>query len=535
MLTETALAGTCEKRHRVPMPLVQDQSCSPACEPFPLRVCEEEHFARVRSYFREAQYTEASLCRILGLSELKNFAELDSKQISLRRDGPPQLLLLVKLFFLMLPVSARDLEDQEPAEFLQSLMTLDLLRLLEGLDGEGRITRSYSSPVWLYPVQDLLIVSDQGKDSRQAVFPALGELTNRFLRLLETASSPSALDLCSGSGIAGLLLSRRCQRVAASDISERAVHFARFNCLLNSCKNVEIIQSDFYSALDRETFDLIVAHPPYVPSLSNNVVWRDGGETGENAICQIVEGLVHFLRPGGTFLSACAGFDTETQHFEERVRGWLGAAHLEFEIIFAVRSEIRPRRLALDLTEVSPELEVKDIRTLEECFKSIGACRHLNGALYIFRKLAGISSKQEPITLRTRLSPISDAASFAWIRRWLQFRNEPDSRQKLRWMKPRISSQLQMRVTHVVKSGALVPTDYILASGRPFLAETLVEPGMVKILEEFNGQRTIEELFELGRLKSMVPETLDFDNFLEFCAKMIERGYAEIDDPLLSE
>ncbi len=517
------------------MPSIHDQSSSLAYEPLPLRMCGEEHFTRVRFYFQEAQYTEARLCRILGISELRNFPELDSKQIGLRRDGPPHLLLLVKLFFLLVPVPAQDLEAVTPAEFRDSLMALDLLRAREESDSEGGITRAYFSPVWLYPVKDFLMASDQGKDSSQAVFPALGELTFRFLKLVEAASSSSALDLCSGSGIAGLILSQRSQHVVASDISARAVHFARFNCLLNGCKNVEVIQSDFYLALGGETFDLIVAHPPYVPSLSNSVVWRDGGSTGENAIRQIVEGLVQFLRPGGTFLSACAGFDTESQLFEQRVRGWLGDTHLEFDIIFAVRSEIPPRRLALDLTEVSPELEVKDIRTLEECFKSIGASTHVNGALYIFRKPAGIPLKQEPITLRTRLSPISDAASFAWMRQWLHYRTGPGARQILKQMKPRISSQLQMRVTHVVTSGALVPTDFILASGKPFLAETLVEPGMVRTLEEFNGQRTLEELFELGRLKSLVPETLDFESFLEFSAKMIERGYAEIDDSLLSE
>ena len=139
------------------------------------------------------------------------------------------------------------------------------------------------------------------------VFPAIFRGTLRFLRVISKSPGEEALDLCSGTGIGSLVLSRHVRRVVASDLTARATHFARFNRLLNGCENVEVVQGDLYEPVEERTFDRIVAHPPYVPALSETHVFRDAGETGESVLERIVAGLPRHLRLGGTFYGLSAG------------------------------------------------------------------------------------------------------------------------------------------------------------------------------------------------------------------------------------
>ncbi|MCX6630450.1 MAG: class I SAM-dependent methyltransferase [Candidatus Solibacter sp.] len=135
-----------------------------------------------------------------------------------------------------------------------------------------------------------------------AVYPAFIATTRLFLELLPKGTCDNFLDLCAGTGIAALVAAKNGARHAcASDITERCSMFAEFNRRLNAIPNVSIATSDLYRNLDRQTFDCIVAHPPYVPTLSPKWIFYSGGEDGEQVTRGIVEGLPLHLRDGGTF------------------------------------------------------------------------------------------------------------------------------------------------------------------------------------------------------------------------------------------
>src|SRR5439155_15523128 len=226
----------------------------------------------------------------------------------------------------------------DPSE-LGALEALDLLR-------PGALGHCYS-PAFVYPVAGFVIASDRhdspdGSDlvlASDVVFPALDAGTLRFLGVIPRSPARDALDLCAGTGIAALVLSRHVERVVAADITPRAGHFATFNARLNGRTNVEVVQGDLYQAVAGRTFDRIVAHPPYVPSLGLAKIYRDGGATGEALIRRIIEGLPQHLRAGGMFCALTQGLDTKDGPFEDRVRRWLGDSSAEFDIIFAVDEE----------------------------------------------------------------------------------------------------------------------------------------------------------------------------------------------------
>jgi len=227
----------------------------------PLRLLGPEAFSAALSFLERAGYNEANVCEFLEIDRICDFEQVDFSRFSkaVPTEASP-LSLLVQVFFLLQDVPAHEIEFAFSNDEVEVLQTLDLLRRTEG--------HLFSSTVWLYPVEGLILASDRDKHLQDAVFPAISPLSYRFLKRMSRSPAVEALDLCSGSGVAALLLGKYCQHVIAADVSPRAVHFARFNCQLNSGSHVNAVESDFYSALEGRTFDRIVAHPPYVPSLS---------------------------------------------------------------------------------------------------------------------------------------------------------------------------------------------------------------------------------------------------------------------------
>lgn len=150
------------------------------------------------------------------------------------------------------------------------------------------------------------------------------------------ADSPSrVLDLGTGSGcIAIALASERSQsKILALDQSVEALAVARRNAVAAHVGNVAFLQSDWFRALGRELFDVIVANPPYVASADPHLAAGDvrfeprhaldGGPDGMDAIRHIVAEAKSHLAPGG-WLMFEHGYDQG-----ERARLTLHAAGYE--------------------------------------------------------------------------------------------------------------------------------------------------------------------------------------------------------------
>ncbi|MBS0195073.1 MAG: 50S ribosomal protein L3 N(5)-glutamine methyltransferase [Proteobacteria bacterium] len=75
-----------------------------------------------------------------------------------------------------------------------------------------------------------------------------------------------ALDLCTGSGCIGIAMAHYQPhwQVDAVDLSNDALALASENVLRLHTPNLRLLQSDLFSALDGERYDLIVSNPPYV-------------------------------------------------------------------------------------------------------------------------------------------------------------------------------------------------------------------------------------------------------------------------------
>jgi len=108
--------------------------------------------------------------------------------------------------------------------------------------------------------QEMRFITDAGVFSRNRVdFGSMLLIENMRIR-----RDARVLDVGCGYGPIGLAAARLAVggKVTMIDVNERAVALARRNAELNGIRNVEILQSDLYSAVQGEVFDVILTNPP---------------------------------------------------------------------------------------------------------------------------------------------------------------------------------------------------------------------------------------------------------------------------------
>lgn len=124
-------------------------------------------------------------------------------------------------------------------------------------------------------------------------------------RYLEIKENSTVLDLCSGSGIQGILSARRAKEVVSIEINPNAIPIIKLNALLNGYENkIKVINSDLYPKNLNQKFDYICVNPPFIPMIENTTypICGDGGPDGLSIIKRIISELPHYLNPDGCFI-----------------------------------------------------------------------------------------------------------------------------------------------------------------------------------------------------------------------------------------
>lgn len=160
------------------------------------------------------------------------------------------------------------------------------------------------------------------------------------------------LDMGTGSGCIAISIALECSdsSVTGIDCSRTALEIAAGNAK-SLGTNIRLLESDWYSALTGERFDLIVANPPYIATADPHLTQGDlrheppnalaSGSDGLDSLRQIIAGAPAHLNPDGSLwlehgydqapavrrLLADAGFHSIEHHRDlagiERISGGL--------------------------------------------------------------------------------------------------------------------------------------------------------------------------------------------------------------------
>ncbi len=118
------------------------------------------------------------------------------------------------------------------------------------------------------------------------------------------------LDLGTGCGIQAMHASLHADAVVATDLSVRALGFARFNETVNAAglgregaahRAWDLREGSMLEPVEGEKFDLVVSNPPFVitPPGAPTYEYRDGGAAGDGITAGLISTVGTVLEPGG--------------------------------------------------------------------------------------------------------------------------------------------------------------------------------------------------------------------------------------------
>jgi methylase of polypeptide subunit release factors len=303
----------------------------------PTPVADPELVARLRADLEAAAYTVEAVGALLGplaTAALGREQTIPAQRVTAGADGP--LATLVRLFGLGDAVDTAEAAAALPSLGLAGASALRLVRE----QGPGVVAtcdlRPYGEEGHAWWVASDLTELATRAPLREDHVLGIGGASTTLASWTPRPAVERALDVGTGCGVQALHLGSHAQHVTVTDISTRALEFARFNAVLNGL-HWEVVEGSMLDPVAGQRFGLIVSNPPFVITPRSPDVplfeYRDGGKSGDSIVADLVRSIGDHLEPGGVaqFLGnwEVVG-DTD---WRERVRGWVTGTGLDAWIV----------------------------------------------------------------------------------------------------------------------------------------------------------------------------------------------------------
>ncbi|WP_018761828.1 N5-glutamine methyltransferase family protein [Arthrobacter sp. 135MFCol5.1] len=332
--------------------------------------------AALAADLRRIDYTLDGVARLLGPTASAALnrdqvipAMLATAQAVQRTAAAAPLAAVVRLWLLAEPQERETLDAALPGIGVEGLLELGLV---QPVPGTPRITakadlRPYgwdanpdgSGGAELWVASDLAAHQQAGVLRHDHVL-GIGQASTTLVQTTVRQHTERALDLGTGCGIQAFHLLHHCQHVTATDISERALAYARFNILLNAEAlsvdpdrledRVSLRLGSLLEPVAGEEFGLVVSNPPFVitprsagEDAAGQFTYRDGGLPGDEIVASLVADLPGVLAPGGVAQLLGNWEVPAGANWDERPRSWVRAGT---DAWFIQREQVSPEQYA---------------------------------------------------------------------------------------------------------------------------------------------------------------------------------------------
>lgn len=251
------------------------------------------------------------------------------------------LAALVWVFVLGGVVESAELSAAMPGVGVEGLMRLGLVEPAPGGGVRAAVDlRPHAADDGL----ELWVASDVGAHHREGVLRkdhvlGIGQASLTLAANTIRREVDTALDVGVGCGIQTFHLLRHAGHVTATDLSERALAFTRFNALLNYEQlgidpadmdtRLTLLQGSLLEPVAGRQFDVVVSNPPFVitprtvgESEEDRFTYRDGGLPGDQLVETLWRGLGGVLAPGGTAQMLANWEIPSGAHWAQRLDEW---------------------------------------------------------------------------------------------------------------------------------------------------------------------------------------------------------------------
>jgi 16S rRNA G966 N2-methylase RsmD len=487
--------------------------------------------AAARVLFARERFDERTVAGRLGGNTLFGYARIREGRTSLTGAVEDANAALIRM-----------LVDTEPLDvtLVERLLGGAGLAALEALGVVRRDGASVCGTVLLTPVAGLWMANEiptwrgrpvAGEVAADIVFPAISDLTREFVACIPDAPGARVAELCAGTGIGALrAMVRGAGEAWATDIGARSVEYARFNAALNGFDAVTCAVSDGWAAFGDETFDIVCAHPPYLPSLVHEFDYRDGGADGEHVSRRVVEGLPRHLRPGGRATLTCALTDRAGAPVEERLQAWLGAAASEFDVTVVVKDEWNTTQAWRSAT--GQPTGWRDYERWMQHFESLGIESFALSAIELRRRAPSTGGRAPVVTRRVGGDDV-DAAAVAWCHDWASALDRAaDPMARLAGVAPRaVGGVLVDLRARTDADGDCVPYAAYVRTSYPVAARLDLPPGVAPLFALCDGRRDVAALHAELRRRRVIRDDIGVEDVARLVEMLAAAG--ALDTPLV--
>lgn len=489
----------------------------------PLTFGTDAEFARVRQILTAANYTAEAVATRAGARSIYEFkAVYEGRTVAL--DITDGLDVLIRLFMDSLPVSRDHVIRWLGAEAIDAFGALGLL-VPVGKD-------EFEAPALLYPAEGFWITSDADANPargnldttrKDVVYPAITRNTGRFIAFQPRHPCDQMLELCGGAGLAALRASVFARKSWTADITARATACAQFNIRLNGLGNVSAVEGDLYQPVKGESFDLIVAHPPYVPAFEDKLIFRDAGQDGEGISRRIIEGAPEFLRPGGRLYCLCQATDRKGALLEQRVRAMLGPRQAEFDVVLVTLQEYDPLEY-YSRAAVSGRETFARVGDWYAVFQKLEVLRLVYGLIVIQRH----RQPAEPITARRQVSPEISPREVDWLLEWETAARGPGMPAALLDERPSAGAGVNLMMSLRQRGEEWMPEEVAMATQWPFMLKVDAPVWAATLLSRCDGKATVRDHLAFFQGNGIVAGPEAEQNFLRLVQFLISAGILTI-------
>ena len=335
----------------------------------------------------------------------------------------------------------------------------------------------------------------------------------------------SALDLGCGCGVQALGAAPHSDSVVATDLNARAAEFSSFNARLNGLANVECVTGDCFEPVERRTFDLIVANPPFFITPSSGLMFCENTLELDLFCRKLAREAPRYLNESGFFQMVCEWVEIEDQPWRERIAEWVNASGCDAWVIR--QYTMSPSKYGADRAhQRPPNLDPEGHGFFTDWLSYVHEKRitAVHGGLIAMRKRSGpnwLRIENESVSLD---SPIGDLILEGFEARDLLDGN-PDA--KLMEICPRVAKDARL-------VQLLGPSDQgwsqrslrlQLAGARPRQID--IDPAVAQFIGGLNGTIRLGQLIQNVAARADAPLERVTRECMAVTRKLLAEGYLE--------
>ncbi|OGT44238.1 MAG: ribosomal protein L3 N(5)-glutamine methyltransferase [Gammaproteobacteria bacterium RIFCSPHIGHO2_12_FULL_37_34] len=189
---------------------------------------------------------------------------------------------------------------------------------------------------------------------------SIAELIQKHFQPWLGASEPQTiLDLCTGSGCIAIACAKAFEhaKIDASDISHDALTVAKINILRHEVEEqVHLFESDLFSSLPPQKYDLIISNPPYVSAYEMSTLPPEylhepklgllAGEEGLDFAKRILQASPAYLKPNGILIIEVGNNDIALgKQFPDIPFTWIEFDHGEGGVLMLTAEQLHAHQV----------------------------------------------------------------------------------------------------------------------------------------------------------------------------------------------